>query len=357
MITLSCMALWGNGNGAPTLAVDLWGHQNRGVLQNASTLVGKSHQPRRHRDMREMFVAAYNAFAGVCRAVDEPGVAIVAVHEASGRPQGVVTLRARVDRYVAAIVGRHDSADLYLDRAPELALRHLAVILDPVQSWKPGDANVRYRVLDLRTQDGFADEHGKQMRGVCAEGPALLRCGGHALFMLPLGDPSDWPVSADDAWGFLPERVYFDELLAHPEGSIRMPRRDKAQRKSMIFRTHGVSDTASGSVAGSGSSAGVIDLIGPNRAGTISVGEKELQNGVLIGRYARCDSAQLVDDPSMSRVHALLIQIDDRIIIVDTGSVNGTRLIGEHRARVIELTGDTDFQLGKATRARWRYAG
>src|SRR5690242_7905287 len=144
------MAVWGpNGNGSPTLAVDLWGHQARGQVANATTLVGKTHHPKRHRDMHEMFVAAYNAFAQVARAVDEPGVAIVAVHESTGRPQGIVTLRARVDRHVAAIVGRHDSADLYLDRAPELALRHLAVVLDSVSSWKPGDSSVRYRVLDL----------------------------------------------------------------------------------------------------------------------------------------------------------------------------------------------------------------
>jgi hypothetical protein len=325
-------------------------------VPNATTLVHHAQRPVRHRDMHEMFVAAYRAFADLCRVVDEPGIAIVAVHEATGRAQGVVTLRARVDRHVAAIVGRHDSADLYLDRAAEMALRHLAIVLDPVTSWKAGDASVKYRVLDLRTQDGFADEHGRQLRGVCCEGPALLRCGGHALFLLPLGDPSDWPPSAEDAWGFLPERVYFDELLVHPEGSLRMPRREKSQRKSMIFRTHGPRDTGSGSVAGTGASAGTIDLIGPNLAGQIRVGEKELRDGVLIGRYARCDSSTFVDDPSMSRVHALLIQIDDRILIIDTGSVNGTRLMGEHRARVIELTGDTDFQLGKATKARWRYA-
>jgi hypothetical protein len=350
------MAVWGpNGNGAPTLAVDLWGHQARGQVANSTTLVRHAEQPRRHRDMHEMFIAAYRAFADLARAVDEPGVAIVAVHEATGKPQGIVTLRARVDRHVAAIIGRHDSADLYLDRAPEMALRHLAIVLDPVSSWKPGDSSVRYRVLDLRTQEGFADEQGRQLRGVCCEGPALLRCGGHALFLLPLGDPSDWPPSAEDAWGFLPERVYFDELLHCPEGSMRLPKREKSQRKSMIFRTHGPRDTHGG-VAGSGDSAGTIDLIGPNLAGQIRVGERELRDGVLIGRYARCDSATFVDDPSMSRVHALLIQIDNRILLVDTGSVNGTRRIGEHRARVIELAGDTDFQLGKATKARWRSA-
>jgi hypothetical protein len=344
------MATWG----AHTIGIDLWGQQKRGSVPNAPTLMGRAARPSRTRDLRELFTIAYRAFAERCRQVDEPGVAIVAVHE-SGRAQGLVTLRARVDRYVAAIVGRHDAADLYLDASEELALRHLAVIADPVTSWKPGDASVRYRVLDLRTSGGFTDEQNRSLRGVRCEGPALLRCAGHALFMLPLGDPSDWPASADDAWGFLPERVYFDELLRAPEGSLtRMPL-GTATRQSMIFRTHGPRDS-SVDLLSSGVAAGTLDLIGPNVAGTITIGQSELRDGVLLGRYARCDSAKLTDDPSMSRVHALLIQIEGRVLLVDTASINGTRLVGEHRSRVIELTRDTDLQLGKGTRARWRFA-
>jgi pSer/pThr/pTyr-binding forkhead associated (FHA) protein len=109
-------------------------------------------------------------------------------------------------------------------------------------------------------------------------------------------------------------------------------------------------------LATDGTAAGTLDLIGPNLAGQITIGERELRDGVLLGRYARCDTSAIVDDPSLSRVHALLIQIDDRVLLVDTASVNGTRLPGEHRSRLLVLDGDTDFQLGKQTRARWRSA-
>ncbi len=347
------MASWGAGS--HTIGVDLWGQQKRGSATNAPTLMGRVVRPHRARDLHELFTIAYRAFAERCRQVDEPGVAVVAVHESTGRAQGIVTLRARVDRYVAAIVGRHDSADLYLDASEELALRHLAVILDPVTSWKPGDASVRYRVLDLRTSNGFCDEQGRTLRGIRCEGPALLRCAGHALFLLPLGDPSDWPASPEDAWGFLPERVYFDELVRCPEGSLtRMPQRT-GTRQSMIFRTHGPRDSAVDLMSSGGAIAGTLDLIGPNMCGAITIGHTELRDGVLLGRYARCDSAKLTDDPSMSRVHALLIEIEGRVLLVDTASVNGTRLAGEHRSRVIELTRDSDLQLGKGTRARWRF--
>src|SRR5439155_14295873 len=136
------MASWGAGS--PTIGVDLRGHQVRGAAPNMPTLMRPAARPHRARDLRELFAIAYRAFAQRCRQVDEPGVAIVAVHESSGRAQGIVTLRARVERHVAAIVGRHDASDLYLDTSEELALRHLAVILDPVTSWRPGDSSVRY---------------------------------------------------------------------------------------------------------------------------------------------------------------------------------------------------------------------
>ena len=55
-------------------------------------------------------------------------------------------------------------------------------------------------------------QDGKHLRGLAAEGPAILRLGGYMLFILMLGDPTDWPASASDAWAMLPERVYFDEM-------------------------------------------------------------------------------------------------------------------------------------------------
>ncbi len=352
------MASWGAGNPSATIAVDLRGSQVRGVAVNQPTLMARAQRmPQRRRALPELFEAGYRAFADRCRAVDEPGVAVIAVHELTARAEGIVTLRARVERHVAAIVGRHDSADLYLTQSAELALRHLAVIVDPVTSWKPGDASATFRVLDLRTGSGFVDEQGRTLRGIRCEGPAMLRCADHALFLLPLGDPSDWPASASDAWGFLPERVYFDELLRCPEGSFtRMPQRNASTRKSMIFRTHGPRDSSESLATSGGAIAGTLDLIGPNLAGQITIGADELRDGVLLGRYARCDSSKLTDDPSMSRVHALMIQIGERVLLIDTASINGTRLYGHHRSRVIELTDDTDLQLGKATRARWRFA-
>jgi hypothetical protein len=346
-----------------TVGIDLWGGQQRGASQNHPTVLAPSRAASRGRSLRELFVGAYERFAARCREVEEPGLAVIAVEERTGQPAGLVRLCARVERHVAAIVGRHDACDLYLTASDRLALRHLAVILDPVTSWKPGDKGVRFHVLDLRTSEGFRDEHDRHLRGLVCEGPAILRCAGHALFALPLGDPTDWPASGDDAWACLPERIYFDEIDHFAQGSmprlsaLREPRLVAATRKSVITRTHGPRDSAV-SLVEDGDTAGILELIGPSFRETIRVGHEALQDGVLLGRYSRCDGAGgLADDASLSRVHALLIQIGDSLLVVDTASSNGTWERGERpRSRVFVLDGSSgELVLGKTTRAHWRW--
>src|SRR4051812_10654173 len=119
-----------------TLGVTLWDGQVRGHVPNAPTLMRPAQ--RRTANVRDLFIKAYPKFAAKCRAFDEPGIAIIAVDEATGRPAGICRLTARVGRPVAAIVGRHDQCDLYLDNSERLALRQLAVVLAPVQSWEAG---------------------------------------------------------------------------------------------------------------------------------------------------------------------------------------------------------------------------
>ena len=341
-----------------TLGVDLWGGQVRGAAENRATILRPV--PRIDRELRALFHQAYAKFAPVCRAVDEPGIALVAIDEMTGEAAGICTLRARVARYVAAMVGRHDACDLFLQHGDDLALRHLAIVLDPVRSWSRDSTQVRYRVLDLRTQTGFRDEHGKQLRGLRCEGAAMLRCGGFALFILPLGAPSDWPESANDAWDMIPERVYFDELTNVPESS--MPRLQVARgfqsartHVSMIMRTAGPRESGD-SLVMPGAGVGTLELIGRHQQGTLTLGHGALRDGVLVGRYARCDGAGLLDDPSLSRVHALLLDVEDAFLVIDTASRNGTRLYGQTDARVIAIAGDTELGLGSRTRARWRFS-
>lgn len=336
--------------------VSLWGGQARGAATNTPTLAMKAPRPvvpARISTARELFIGAYPKFAPQCRAFEEPGLAVVAVDEATGQPAGIVKLCARVQRPVSAIIGRHDRCDLYLHTRDELSLRQLAVIVDPVKSWERGATSIKYRVLDLRTSEPMVDEEGRPLRGIVAEGPAILRTAGFVLFMLVLGDPSDWPADAADAWAMLPERVYLDELANCAAGSfpkLRRPRVDA--RQTYITRTAGPRDT--GMRLSTGDGVGTLEIYTPTRQLSILVGAQALRDGVLLGRYGRCDLTEAAgDDNSISRVHALLIQFEERLLLVDTASSNGTFEVGE-RVRVVELAANTELRLGKKTFLRWR---
>lgn len=332
-----------------TVCVDLWRGQVRGEGHNTKTTVCKV-PPTPQLDVRALFVRGYSQFSDLCRDVDAPGVALVAVDETTGAPAGLVRLSARFDRHVAAIVGRHDGCDLYLAESERLALRQLAVVLDPMS----GSSDVCFRVFDLRTADGFVAEDGRQLRGLRVEGPAVLRCGGYAIFALPVGDPTDWPASAEDAWACLPERVYFDELKRCPEGSIARPAPMRGDNTSVVVRTHGPRDTGMRLVE-DGDLAGTLTVSGPAGHAVITVGHQALRDGVLLGRYERCDTREL-GDTSISRVHALLLNVNDRLLAIDTASTNGTRQLGRDDARVIDMVGDTDLELGGRTRIIWKWS-
>lgn len=344
-----------------TIDASLWDGQRRDVpATNAATLMFPAAHPRRiprgSTDAKTLFVGAYAKFADQCRAFDEPGLAVIAVDEDTCRPAGIVRLTTRVGRPVAAIVGRHDHCDLYLTGREDLSLRQLAVVLEPVADWVRGSTAIRYRMLDLRTTEAMMGEDGKRIRGLVAEGPAIVRCGGYTLFALPLGDPSDWPASPEDAWSMLPARVYLDEIPPDiARGSLPvMPRRAPELRlgsSTLITRTPGVRDTGMRLVHGD--SAGTLELYTPTKQVALAIGESALKDGVLIGRYDRCDAKDIAgDDTSLSRVHALLMRIEDRLLLIDTASSNGTFEKGQ-QIRVVVIESDTELRLGKKTYARW----
>lgn len=290
-------------------------------------------------DPFQLFLGTYDKFASACRDVDEPGIAVVAVDEISGALVGMCGLRACFGRPVTAILGRHGRCDLVL-WGDDIALRHIAIVLDPVLSWAEG-ARACYRALDLRTTGGMVDEIGRPLQSFRADGPAVLRCGGQVVFILPIGDPTDWPTSARSAWEMLPQRIYLDEC-----GGVA---RSHA-RTSLIFRTPPVRSSED---LIAGDLAGTLEVEQPGHTSVVAFGRRALLDGVLLGRYERCDLLREVDD-SVSRVHALLTQVGQRIILADLASTHGLGPLGGGRTRVAELVDGGSLWVARQTRLRWR---
>lgn len=341
-----------------TVAVSLWAGQQRGDAPNRSTLIVNVPRVAVTMSPRELFTFAYPRFMQACRSVDEPGLAIVAIDETTGQAAGICRLLARVGRPVSAIIGRHDMCDLFLANRDELALRHLAVVVEPVTNWQRGATQIRYRVMDLRTDEGMIGEDGKRLRGLSCEGPAIIRCGGYTMFMLPLGDPTDWPEQGKDAWEMLPARVFLDEVVAEGSSVVKLEARPMRvgspnMRQTIVTRTHGPQDSGSMLVQ-RGDTVGVIELSTPHRELRMNVGERALQNGVLFGRYDRCDAmGAAADDGTLSRVHIMIVKVENRLMVIDTASSNGTFQNGE-RVRFAVFEGDGEVRLGKRTFLRWR---
>ena len=81
-----------------TLAIELRDGQLRGTAPNTATRIVPVQRVGLDPDLRTLFENAYATFVDTCRAVDEPGVALVALDELTGRVAGIACLRARVDR-------------------------------------------------------------------------------------------------------------------------------------------------------------------------------------------------------------------------------------------------------------------
>ena len=89
---------------------------------------------------------------------------------------------------------------------------------------------------------------------------------------------------------------------------------------------------------------------------SILVGESALSQGLLLGRYVRCDNAEfdLLDEESISRIHAMLLKRNHRIYANDTASTNEIFQNGQPRT-IIELTYGSRVELhGGAIVLEWK---
>ncbi|MCC6995548.1 MAG: hypothetical protein IT370_13140 [Deltaproteobacteria bacterium] len=327
----------------------------------------------RQGELGALFVRHYAAIRGVCEGVRTPGLVVVAA--VAERVVATLVLRARPGQVASAIVGRHGSADLCLPD-PALALRHLCLLVHEV-----GAGRVRLGVLDLHTHSGFEDEAGRRLEALEAEGPVFVRCADYALFCFPTGDgapPGEvWPDQAAAGLACVPARIYLGEREAEPDRWLRRERRAQPAEMEMELEVAGAAGTRAGLAAGTTlvtTRPGLAQLdeaaVAPHElAGELwlasgrgaprtrfAISEQALGRGVLIGRYARCDTSAGAAraDASLSRVHLLLLRLGGEVLAVDTASSNGCRGPDGQPFRVLALEAGQRIALGRHTALEWR---
>lgn len=291
----------------------------------------------------DRFVRCYGEIRALCVRASDPGLALVAVDE-----RGVAAaslLAARPGRITAAVVGRHNMAELYLPGDPTLSLRHALVLLHPL------GGDVRFRLLDLRTSGAFRDEQGRRLEALEAEGPVIVGCARYSFFLLPVGGELDWPESALDAWHCIPERIYLRDVDAEPD---RWQRR--RLRRNAVRPLTGPATARERMVADGEHPVGELRLDSRRGHGALLVGPSALDEGVLLGRAPRCDASGLgvLADDRISRVHALVVRIAGEVYAVDVASTQGLWLDGQ-RVTLAPLGDGTTLEMDSAgTRLQWR---
>jgi hypothetical protein len=320
-------------------------------------------------DFARIFRESYGRIGQTCLEFAEPGVAVFAFDLERDRAWvGTMCLAARAGEIRAGVVGRHAQAELFLGDDLSVALRHLVYLIEPPSLRDALRGEIRLRVLDLHTGSPPRDEQGRAVESLTAEGAVFLTCQRYALMAFVTGDLTDWPPSADDAWACLPERVFVEESLA-PMASGSVPRPlpggappqpGEVGRITMVRRHRGPDHVAVRALATDEPVIGQLVISSDGRKVSLPAGHESLRRGLLVGRYSRCDGGgpAVIDSESVSRVHALVIEIAGKPYAVDLASTNGTYLCrGEEEsleARVVPMGDDEIVALADSdTRMTW----
>jgi len=305
----------------------------------------------------QLFRQHYEVLRDILNHHLEPGLVLVAATRES--LEASAWFEAEEKGPSAFIVGRHSSADIFLPSDPGLSLRHLAVIL---RRGGP-DAAARFRVLDLRTPGAFADEQGNRLEAVEAPGPILLHCASLSLLFFPTGGANGpWPEDVDEAWSRVPERNYLECAPAQPGrwltpggGGLSpepLPRDARAETlvgyfPGPLFPSHALQqhDRPRGEVL----------VTSPSGQIALRLGVTAARQGMLLGRYERCDTAGLpvLSGLALSRVHLLLVDVDGVLYAIDTASKNGS-WVGAQSFRIARLETGLTYALAYEATVEWR---
>lgn len=291
------------------------------------------------------FKAMFRELYALYSAFDKDGLLCVAAR-ADGKIAAYVHLPILSEQGAFGVIGRHDCCALTL-HDEDISLRHALVRVS-----QQGVGEARVRLIDLGSSNIFRTEDGQACKSVLAEGPLFVHMLGYQLYLFPTGTlaTSRWDNDADAAWASFPERVYLDHRI--PERMNREPRRPpagRARRHTYMTLLPAAQHLRAKPGAG-GNVLGTILLAAENTQIAHRVSSEDLERGVLIGRYERCQLAGA--SHSLSRVHLVLLLDGGDIWAVDTASLNGTIVDGQKISAIV-LDREVELKLPAGMGMRW----
>jgi hypothetical protein len=312
--------------------------------QRAGTIAAPD-EPSSPRSFAEVFAAIFPGLAELHASFRKDGVLAVAVWRGEELADYVHIVLAGDPQF--ALVGRHQRCDLSVSRDPALSLRH-AVIAARVAS-----GELRLRFLDLLSGSGLVTEDGHRCEALAADGAMFVRLGDYHLFLLPTGtlSPLAWAATAADTWRMIPERIYRDNRVA-----ARLPGAGRGGRVALpsvatrLLEPPGALRPYRPEAGARGTPVADIELRTSSGSERYTLHEADLERGMLLGRYDRCQLG--VADDRMSRIHLLIVRNGEDVWAVDTASTNGTTVAGRS-VRSVRLDERTRLVLGREVSLRW----
>lgn len=298
----------------------------------------------------ELFDRHYPAIRNLLLERSDPGLGLIVVG-----PDGLeATARyAAVDGDInPLILGRHSATEVFLPTDRNLSLRHLAVVLHPRRSGE----RARFRVVDLRTRTGFSDEEGRPLQALDAQGPLMLRCASYSLLFFPTGGPRmALPEEARKAWAGIPARQYLERRTALPDRVLGRERlTGAAPLRPTVVTTLPGPVFATPLLPREKGARGEVVVTSPSGRVSLALGGERAQQGLLLGRSGRCDTAGLpiLASDALSRVHVLLLDVAGSLYAIDTASNNGS-WAGNQRIRSVRIDRELNLRMADHALVQW----
>lgn len=216
------------------------------------------------------------------------------------------------------VLGRHSEADILLPDDPSLSLRHAAIIL-------PRGELGGLRVVDLKSGQGVRDAMGVERGSLASSAPFSFSIGPCLFLVAPPGSLSFEALAS--GW---PEEHVESAPAARLSGARPTLRLIEAGRLGENVRRGGEAGSTVISreaprieIAHAARPDYILHVENAQRRVAVGLTEACLQQGVLLGRGSRCESADFMSAESISRTHGLLIATHGEVMLFDVASTNG----------------------------------
>lgn len=285
----------------------------------------------------DLFLQVYpRLYRQLCLEARWPGqtILVAAVHKRSQRLRrlylrhvsgGGALQEEEMDAW--AVLGRHSETDLRLGDE-DIALRHLLL-----HSYLDEEGNTWTQVLDLRSQSGLYDHEGRRCVGLTSPQSLSFSVGHYFCWVLPI-QGKNWPAHPHQAWRMIQEQSEDSRVMVNP--LVLLDDNQPALLQKVPAQSANSSESQREERGWWASP--VCEAVKERAsflAGTLSLGEDQyaiseeiLRDGLILGRYCRCDFHPLFhDDDKVSRLHLLLLLWDGALWAIDLASTNGTFLL------------------------------